>query len=77
MVVENRACDGGVVVVWVAGFKGFPISGFMGSDLLVAMVVWVVGICGFLISGFMGSDLLVVLWWFGLLGFVGFRSMGL
>ena len=49
----------------------------MGSDLLVAMVVWVVGICGFLISGFMGSDLLVVLWWFGLLGFVGFRSMGL
>ena len=53
----------------------------MGSDLLVAMVVWVAGFCGFLISGFMGSDLLVamvvVLWWFGLLGFMGFRAVGL
>ena len=37
------------MVVWVAGFCGFPINGFMGFDLLVAMVVvlWWFRLLGF------------------------------
>ena len=60
MEVENRVCDGGAMLVWVDGFCGFPINGFMSSDLLVAVVVvCVVGFCRFSINGFMGFDLLV------------------
>ena len=39
VVVEKRACSGGAMVVWVVGFCGFPISGFVGFDLLVIVVV--------------------------------------
>ena len=60
MEVENRVYDGGAMLVWVDGFCGFPINGFMSSDLLVAVVVvCVVGFCRFSINGFMGFDLLV------------------
>ena len=50
-------CGGGAVLVWVVGFCGFPISGFMSFDMLVVVVV--------------------VLWWFVLMGFVGFQLVGL
>ena len=45
MEVENRVCDGGAMLVWVDGFCGFPINGFMSSDLLVAVVVIDFGLC--------------------------------
>ena len=37
--VENRTSSASAMVVWVVGFCGFSISGFVGFDLLVIVVV--------------------------------------